>query len=53
MTTSDESCGGEVSKPYDYEYPEQGEVFEPEVETPPRVEYDEKGEKIDKDEEKD
>lgn len=53
MTTSDESCGGEVSKPYDYEYPEQGEVFEPEVETPPRVEYDEKGEKIDKDEEND
>ena len=48
MTTSDESCDGEVSEPYDYEYPEQGEVFEPEVETPPRVEYDENGEKIDK-----
>ncbi|MDY3801608.1 MAG: hypothetical protein SOZ95_06205 [Bacilli bacterium] len=48
MTTTDDSCDGEVSDPYDYEYPEQGEVFEPEVETPPKVEYDENGEKIDK-----
>ena len=48
MTTTDDSCDGEVSDPYDYEYPEQGEVFEPEVETPPKVEYDENGEKVDK-----